>query len=168
MAVDLGDLTDNLIAEVNAPGEDVFSSADEDDYLTRLQNAFWEATLDGLISGFEETDGVITPATGSTDISRELQQLVIFYAGISIVRNHIRSLDSVFRAVAGPVEFEVQKAASVLRDLLAELQRKRAILLERLSDLYGTDTYYIDSNRARDDSLRYGDTDYVSSFEGYS
>lgn len=166
MAVDLGDLTDNLIAEVNAPGEDVFTTAVEDDYLTRLQNAFWEAVLDGLITGFDESDGVITPTSGSTDISRELQQLVIFYAGISIVRNHIRSLDTVFRAKAGPVEFEQQKAASVLTDLLKELQRKRSIILDRLADVYDTDTYYIDAVRARDESLLYGDTDFVSNFEG--
>jgi hypothetical protein len=166
MAVDLGDLTDNLIAEVNAPGEDVFASAVEDDYLLRLQNAFWEATLDGIISGYTETDGVITPDSGTTDISRELQQLVIFYAGISIVRNHLRNLNTVFRAKAGPVEFETQNAATVLRDLLAELQKKRAIVLDRLSETYSTDTYYIDAVAARDESFRYGDTSFVSSHEG--
>jgi len=167
MSVDLGDLVDNLKAEVNAPGEDVFGTdASDDDYIHRLQNAFWETLLDGLVSGYFETDGIVTPDSGSTEISRERQQLVIFYAGISIVRNHIRSLDTVFRAVAGPVEFEVQKAATVLRDLLAELQRKRALLLERMSDTYSTDAYFFDSVYDKSDALGYGDISYPSNFEG--
>lgn len=167
MAVDLGDLTEFLVAEVNIPGGDVFAASD-DDYLLRLQNAFWEATLDGLISGYTETDGVITPSSGSTDLSRELQQLVIFYAGISIVHNHLRSINTMFKAKAGPVEYETQQAATLLRDLLAELQRKRAIVLDRLSETYATETFYIDAVRSRDEAMTYGEVDFVGSIEGYS
>lgn len=168
MSVDLGDLTDFLVAEVNVPGGDVFTGATEDDYLVRLQNAFWEATLDGLITGYTESDGVISPTSGTTDLGRDLQQLVIFYAGISIVRNHLRSLNTAFRAKAGPVEYETQQAATVLRDLLTELQKKRAIILERLSETYATDTYYIDAVLARDAAFGAGDTSFVGFNEGFS
>lgn len=73
-----------------------------------------------------------------------------------------------FKAKAGPVEYETQQAATLLRDLLAELQRKRAIVLDRLSETYATETFYIDAVRSRDEAMTYGEVDFVGSIEGYS
>lgn len=167
MSVDIGNLIDAVRAEVNPPGEDLFPNATDDDYLLRLINAFWNATLDGIISGYEvDDDGIVTPSSGTTDMSRELQQVIVFYAGIDAVRNHLRSLNTVFRAQAGPVEFEQQKSANTLRDILRELRDRRAILLGRLSDLGVTSSYYVDGVLTRDESMLYGDVPYVSGVEG--
>lgn len=159
MAVDITDLVDNLIAEVNSPGTNSFPEALTSDWEIRLVNAFWDAVLDGLITNYEsDEDGIITPITGTTDLSREMQQLVVFYAGISVVRNTLRTLNASFRAKAGPVEYETTQAATVMKSLLDELVRKRNIILTRLSDIGQVDTQYVDMVVWRDDSLRYGDS----------
>lgn len=162
MAVDLSDLLDNIKSEVNAPGLDQLPGATDTQYLENLKNAFWEGVLDGVISGYTESDGIVTPDSGTTEFSRELQQLVIFYAGYRIVRNQMRDLKTVFRAKAGPVEYETQQAATVLKAILDELKSKRSILLERLSDLGVVDSFYVDAIISRDDSYAYGDGYWVS------
>lgn len=163
MTVDITNLVDNLKAEVNIPGGDAFPAAVDADWEIRLLNAFWETVLDGLIVGYDmNDDGIVTPVTGTTDLNREMQQLVIFYAGISVVRNALRTLSAVFRAKAGPVEFESQNAATVMKSIMDELVRKRNIVLLRLSDVGSAPSHYVDMVIARDESLRYQDSYYVS------
>lgn len=157
MSVDLSDYVDNLKSEVNPPGSDFFPDATDDDWLGQLQNGFWEARLDGFIATFEEEGGIITPvAVGGDDIDRELVQLVIFYAGYRVLRATLRNLQTNVRSKAGPVEFEVTQSANVMRDLLKEMQDKRAILLQRLSDLGIIPTYYFDGVSNRSDQVQQG------------
>lgn len=163
MAIDLFELVESLRREVSPPGEDLFPNATDDDYLGNLQDAFWEARLDGLLEGYTESDGTVEPTdSGGDDLTRDLQQLIVFYAGFKIVRNHLRSIKTMFRAQAGPVEFETQQSANVLKDLLLELKYKRDLVLTRLSDLGQVPTTYIDALVARDDSILFGDTYYIS------
>lgn len=151
MAVDLGNLIENLKAEVQPPGEDAFPDATDDDWVMRLMNAFWTAVLDGVINGYTVDDnGIVTPTSGTTDLSRMMQQIVVFYAGIDIVRNSLRTLNISTHSVAGPVEFEITKSANTLRDILKELQTRRDIILTRLSDLGAIPTSYVDAVLARD------------------
>jgi hypothetical protein len=127
MAVDLADLVESLKREVSPPGGDTFPDATQDNYLGSLTDAFWEIRLFGMLAGFEEnaaarggpasfTEGIVTP-TGVTedyddpfgyingqDLSRELQQLIVLWAGYKIVLTRFGVLQSVFRAKAGPVE----------------------------------------------------------------
>lgn len=166
MAVDLGDLIENLQAEINPPGSNLFPDAVDDDWVTRLVNAFWDTVLDGLITGYTESDGLVTPSSGDTELSRDLQQIVVFYAGITVIRNAIRDINTQLHAKAGPVEFETAKSANTLRDILKELQQRRALLLNRLSDLGVTDSYYIDALIARDESYVDSITPWVSAHEG--
>lgn len=166
MAVDLGDLIENVQAAVNPPGTNLFPDAVDDDWILRLQNGFWQAVLDGLITGFTESDSLVTPVSGSTDISRDLQQVVVLYAAMDTVLNEIRNLGVSTRAKAGPVEFESQRSATTLRDILKELQIRRNLLLQRLGDLGVTDTYYIDAVIARDEAYLDGITSWVSLREG--
>lgn len=140
MAVDLADLVESLQREVSPPGNNLFPAATEDDLLGHLQDAFWEARLDGLLTEWVETDGEVSPiAVSGREIPRELQQLIVFYAGFRIVRNHLRGLttSSSNRYKAGPVayETETQQSATVFRDLLAELRQKRDMLLTNLTAL---------------------------------
>lgn len=162
MAVDITDLVDNLKAEVNTPGTDSFPDALDSDWEIRLINAFWEVVLDGIITNYEvDDDGIVTPVTGTTDLARDVQQIVVFYAGISIIRNALRTLNSSFRAKAGPVEFEVQNAATVMKSLLDELVRRRTVILTRLSDMGLASSVYVDMVIARNEAYGFGDTWWV-------
>lgn len=170
MSVDLGDLVESLKREVAAPGEEetAFPNATEDIWLGNLQDAFWDARLDGMLAGFTESDGLVTPVSGTTEITRDLQQLVVLYAGIRIVRNSLRTLNTTFRAKAGPVEFETQNSASVLKGLLDLLMERRHAVLLRLSDLGQVPSYYIDAVYGRELSIHYGDTHWVGAGDDYS
>lgn len=161
MAVDLSDLVELLRSEVDAPGEDSFPDAVENDWVNQLRSAFWEGVLDGVISGYEEDEGIVSPTTGSTDLSRDLQQLVIFYAGVRVIRNKLRTMGTAFRAKAGPVEYETQNSAQVLKSILDELVRKRNLILTRLSDMGSVDSHYIDMIIYRDEAQAYGDAWWV-------
>jgi mannitol/fructose-specific phosphotransferase system IIA component len=68
------------------------------------------------------------------------------------------------RSVAGPVEFEVQKSANTLRDILKELQVRRSLILTRLSDYGSIPTAYVDAILARDQSIATGSI--YSGFDG--
>lgn len=167
MAVDLGDLIESLRREVNSPGNEAFPNATDDDFVGHLEDAFWETVLDGLISGtaYTAADGLITqidPPATPVELGRDLQQIIVLYAGIRILRNELRNLNTGFRSKAGPVEFETTKSAQLLKDLLSELQERRKILLTRLGDLGSVDTYYIDAIVNRDYSIQYGDTPWLN------
>lgn len=162
MAVDLSDLVELLISEVNVPGGDAFPGAADEEWTNKLRNAFWETVLDGIVSGYTEDEGIVEPEdAGDEEFPRYLQQLVIFYAGVNIIRNKMHIVNSVFRAKAGPVEFETQQAATILKAVMDELIRKRNIILTRLSDSGQASPIYVDMVMAREESYAYGETDWV-------
>lgn len=162
MAVNLFDLVDPLRREVSAPGTDVFPDATDDSYLGSLTDAFWEVRLYGFLAGFEENvaarngpeiwgEGIITPTgavegyddptgfSSEEDLSRDLQQLIVLWAGWKIALSRMSALNTLFRAKAGPVEFETQNAASVLKAVLDHLKERIDFVLDNLSE-YGTGT----------------------------
>lgn len=147
--------------EVSPPGGDNYPDASDDVWLGELQDGFWEAYLDGFLQAFTEADGLVSPVSGTVDITRDLQQLIVFYAGFRVLRAAIRSLNTLFRAKAGPVEFETQQSANVLKELFQELSRKRALLLQRLSDAGVVDSVYIDAVVQRTRSIAWGDVFYT-------
>lgn len=163
MAVDLADLILDLQAEVNAPGSETFPDAEDDHWIQLLSDGFWNAVLDGIITGYTSDGELVTPVTGTTDLSRELQQVIVFYAGFQAIRNKILNTPTMFSAKAGPVEYETQQSANVFRDLLADLAQRRAILLTRLSTLGQVEVQYVDMVAARTDSIIYGYTSFLSS-----
>lgn len=163
MAVDLGDLIESLQREVSPPGTNLFPNAQDEEWLGHLQDAFWEARLYGMLSTFTEADGSVSPLTeGDDDLGRELQQLIVLYAGFRIILSEFRNVRASFRAKAGPVEFETSQAATVLRDVLDALKDKIGIVLTRLSDVgQGPDTVIFDAVIERSAALAYGDTWFV-------
>jgi hypothetical protein len=163
VAVDLSDLVESLRREVEIPGASDNLTALTDSQLTGyLSDSFWEATLDGVVSGYTESDGIVSPVSGTTEFSRELQQLVVFYAGFRIVRNQKRDIKTLFRVKAGVTEYEVQQSAQLLKALMDDLTRKRNIVLDRLGESNVTAPYVIDSVRSRNESMYYGDTDWLN------
>lgn len=165
MSVDFSDLVPRLRAEVNPPGVDLYPDAADSEFVLHLQNGFWEAVLDGIIEGYSiDDDGVVTPDDVSgDDISSSLQQVVLLYAGMKIVRNLLLNLKTAFRAHAGSVKFETEQSANTLREILLDMKNRRNLLLTRLSDVGTTSSYYVDAVISRDDSLYYGDTWFVGS-----
>lgn len=165
MAVDLADLIETLRREVSQPGAETttFPDANDDIFLGHLQDGFWEARLDGMLVGYTESEGSVTPVdTADDDLSRDLQQLLVLYAGIRILRNQFIAMNTVFRAKAGPIEYETQKSAQLLSALLKELQNRRSVVLTRLSDLGVVDSFYIDAVFEREVSIDYGLTFWVA------
>lgn len=159
MAVDITDFVDNLKREVNPPGTDLFPDATTADWEGRLLDAFWEARLLGLLATFSmDEDGVITPLSGTDDIGRDLVQLVIFLAGMTAIKGQLSNLKSMARYKAGPVEYETQQSAQLLRALFSELQDRLKIILARLSDLGQTTDYVFDGVLQRFDSWNWGDS----------
>lgn len=162
MAVDLSDLIPNLKREVSAPGLTQLPNATDPDYLGNLQDGFWEAVLDGVITGYTETDGIVTPTSGTTELPKEIQQLVVFYAGFRIVRNLLRDIKTAFKAQAGVVDYEIEQSANLLTRLMDDLTDRRLIILKRLGDIgFNTTSVYIDGELARNESLTWGDTRWV-------
>lgn len=162
MAIDLGDLVESLQREVSPPGVDLYPNANEDTWLGHLQDAFWEARLHGMLAGFTETDGQVSNLTADGDeLGRELQQLVVLYAGFRITLTQFQNLNSGFRAKAGPVEFETAKSAAQLKGVLDAIRGRIAIVLNNLSSYGGTTTTVFDSLIERTYSQVAGETWWV-------
>lgn len=137
MAVDLLDLVDPLKRALSGPGEDLYPDVTDLQWVGYLADAFWSARIEaGLFSGFgiNENDE-IENIRGGDDLSRDYQQIIVLYAALGIITNYIRTVNTRFRAKAGPAEFETENSATALRDILSELQRRRDMILGRISDL---------------------------------
>ena len=158
MAIDLGDLVESLQREVSPPGTNLFPDAVDDDYFGHLQDSFWEVKLDGIeaFANYTESGGLVSPISGTSELTRDLQQLIVLYGGIRIVRNAMRNINTLFRTKAGPVEYETQQSAQVLKSILDELAARRNFILNRLSDIGAVDTSYVDMVVQRDYSMGNG------------
>lgn len=166
MAIDVGDLVENLTAEVNPPGTDLFPNATASQWELRLANAFWELVIAGLITGYTEEDGIITEdvATPANDLGRDYQQLMVLAAAINVITMEMVNINTAFRAQAGPVEYEVQKSAAVLAAVLDRLEKRFNRIIADLPDanVPATD-FYFDPFCLRSDSSVYP----ASTFIGY-
>lgn len=149
MAVDLADLVEVLKVEVNPPGENLFPTCTDDEWVVRLSSAFWNARIDGFLSGYVEEDGEVFPTSGDVDMPRDLQQVIVFLAALNALSGRLRELQTMFRAKAGPAEFEVQRSANVLKDQGTMLYERYKIILSRLSDVGQVPDYVIDAVGAR-------------------
>lgn len=156
MSVDLADLVEFLKVEVNPPGQDLFPDTLDAEWETRLANAFWNARLDGMLSTYVESDGAISPVTGTTEMSRELQQVIVFLAGYAALMQRLSAIRTKLRAKAGPVEFETENSATVLHDQGMALRDRLNRILWRLSDIGVVPDYVIDAVQARADSFASG------------
>lgn len=161
MAVDLGDLLETLQRAVNPPGQTIFADATTGDYEGYLSDSFWELTLRGYISGYTAVDTIVTPNSGSDELSRELQQLIVTNAAMNILRIQLLNIETTFRAKAGSVEYETGRSANAISAVLDSLQKTYDDILDGLpSDNEGHPIYYGDVGLLRGG---YGDF----SFKGY-
>jgi hypothetical protein len=161
MAVDLADLIPNLKVQISPPGTDLFSGVTNNEWLTRLENGFWEARLDGLFMNYRAADGAVEPISGDTDLQRHEQQLIILYAALDVVMTELRNAQSMFSAKAGPVEYETQKSAQLLRDVLKATQDQILRIIGNMT-LYGVNsTVVYDAIISRTQEMAWGDVWWV-------
>lgn len=162
MAVDMNTLIESLKNEVNPPGTDLYPDVTDPQWLSRLKDAFWEAKMNKAFPNYTLTGDDITPISGSDDLPREQQQLIVLYAGFRAALTSFQNLNSSFRSKAGPVEYETQKSAQVLKGLLDALRER---IKNALEDTDGTSAgslaMVVDGFYERSVAIGYGDLYYV-------
>lgn len=163
MAVDIADLVESLENEVSPPGTDLYPTVTESQWVSRLKDAFWEAKLNKAFTSYTlDDDDNIVPISGTTDMPREQQQLIVLYAGFRVVLTAYQNLNSAFRAKAGPVEYETQKSATTLKSLLDALRER---IKQAIADGTGSSTGHLalvlDGLASRTQAISDGDTYFV-------
>lgn len=145
MAVDLSEFTDSLRREITPVDGDALAIND-DGLVGYLVDAFWEAHLDGFVQDYvANEDGIVTP-----DLPRQYVALCVLYAGIKVLKLQLVNTEAHFRATAGPVGFETRLSASVMAEMLRQLQHRKDNLQEALER---TDAYVVDALTTRTLSL---------------
>jgi hypothetical protein len=157
MAVDLADLVPSLRAELGLPGTTAYPDATTGDLVIRLSNAFWEARLNGLFATYREEDGVIVPISGTEDLGRDFQQVLVLYAAYAVILNQFRNAQAQFHAKAGPVEYSTQTSVSILKDVLAAMRERLGAVIASISTYSSGAAYAIDAMVARTEAMYYGE-----------
>lgn len=162
MATLVSDLRAQLRREINVPGFGQLPDITNPELDGYIMDGFWEARLLGLLDSYTQTDGtefatplgaVIKHTVDDGDLETQYQMLVVIIAGLKLLRLKIFSLAVNLRAHAGPVEYEAQASATVLRALLESLERRVNQLKALYSDLIGAGAfYYFDAELQRESS----------------
>ena len=164
MAVLIDNLIESLKNEVNPPGTDLYPSVTDPQWRSRLLDAFWEAKLNKAFPNYtiDGTGMNIVPVSGTTDMPREQQQLIVLYAGFRVVLTAYQNINSQFRAKAGPVEYEVQKSAQMLKGLLDALrERIKKAIEDSTGASSGAYALVLDAMAERTAGIAYGDLHHV-------
>lgn len=136
MAVELSTLVDSLKRAVSPPGQDNYSGVTDTQWVGYLTDAFWQARLSGLLTGYEENNAEVSPTKpGKPDLTGDQLQLVVFFAAYNIALTAFQNTNSLYRAKSGPVEYEVQKSAQTQKALLDALKARMDYILKNLSAL---------------------------------
>lgn len=166
MATLVADLREALKREINVPGFAQLPNITNSQLDGYIADGFWEARLLGLLSGYTQTDGtefatppgaVIYKTADDSDLPPEYQVLVVIVAGLKLLRLKALNLAVSLRAHAGPVEYEQQVSATVLREILQSLERRMRELLLYHSELQGSSAFfYFDGELQRTSSMVQG------------
>jgi hypothetical protein len=144
---DLSTLVEGLKREIAVPGEfdTTFPNTADSDLEATLGDAFAECQMDGFFSTMSLDTGtfVVTP-----DLSAAGGALVIIYGSMRILRSYIRELGTRSLYEAGPVKYETERAASVLKEELVYLKERKASLIAQ-GKTSGRQTYVYDGYFAR-------------------
>ena len=144
---DLSELVEPLKREIAVPGTfaTTFPDTSDDDLAATLADAFGAGQLNGYFGGQTLT---VDPDLGtyvvSPDLSAAGAALVVIYAGMRIIRSQLRGINTMARYKAGPVEYETQQSATLLREELAYLRQRETDLLtvaQRATSIYVMDAY---------------------------
>jgi len=164
-SVDLEELIPDVLVELNIPGGDTYATVSSDEWVSRLRNGFWNAHLDGLMSGWTEADGFISKLgdPNADAMTRDQQQIVIIYTVMNAIKNNLLNLNTAERYKAGAVSYEIERSAQVYRALLEDMSNRLERILERLSDANVIPpVYYIDTYAARQAAIIYDSVTWIN------
>jgi hypothetical protein len=151
MATNVNDLIPGLAREINPPGFEQYPDALPSDFVGYVTDGFWEGRLMGVFEGYTIKDGaeLLTPDSGTfitdstdADFPEPDQMFCIIIAGFRLLQRKALNLAANFRAQAGPVEYEQQVSATVLREILQSLERRLEQYKELYSDALSPDVFY--------------------------
>lgn len=155
MAVDLEDLVPALRVELGTTTDSTTA------LVTRLSNAFWEARLNGLFTDYREEDGLIVPISGTEDLGRDYQQLLVLYAAYAAMLTDFRNAQSQFSAKAGPVEYSTQRSVGVMKELLTAMRIRLQMVVDLIAADSASTAYIVDAMIARTEAMAGGDAWWV-------
>jgi hypothetical protein len=161
--MELTALVPSLKRAVAAPGEfdTFFPNSSETDLVGSLTDAVAEAMLDGFLAAtdLDLENGVVTP-----DLSHQAQALVVLYGAARILSARIANLKNRTRYVAGPAEAETEQSASVLVELLRQVNaRKKQVLDDARAGDLATAFEMVDMYVAKSIDVGTTDVNYISS-----
>lgn len=125
---DLATLVPSLERAVAVPGtfDTVFPDTLDTDLVGVLMDAFAEAQFDGWLPGSTVNDvGTVTP-----DLTRAEGAMVVLYASIRMLMVEIRNRKTHTRYESSGSVFEQDQSASLLNQLLREMQARKVQLTQ--------------------------------------
>ena len=148
MATPLSDLRAPLKVEIGYPSP-LWSGTITDEQLDGfLANGFWEVKLAGLMAPFRLAEGndpmffptsytsqAITGYTTDLTPTDAEEMLVVIMAGFRALELKCLEMAQSLRAHAGPVEYEVQASATVIRAVLESLRTRLRYYLDLVGDV---------------------------------
>jgi hypothetical protein len=143
---DLNDLVPALKRSMAVPGgfDAVFPSVTDEDLVGLALDSIAEAQLDGFlldyaVDGLAET---VTPDLSAGEAVNAAGALVLIYAAYRVVLNELRNLRNREMYQAGSAKAETERTASMLNEILRQLnERKKGILERALLGELATDVY---------------------------
>lgn len=152
MATAITELIPMMTRELNAPGVEQLPDISAGQLVGYIEDGFWDIRLAGMLKSFVVVDGsVLTPAqaTGSRwitdrasltdDLEEQYWMMIVLSAGFRLLRLKIMNLAVNFKAEAGPVSYEQQASATVLRALLDSFtKRMNELRVQYSEDFYQT------------------------------
>jgi hypothetical protein len=151
VGVALADLAERYRVSLFPPGQDS-SGVSDATLISGLVNGFWEARLRKWFAGYRvNEENEIVAVDGGDDLPEELHQLVVIHATLVALEAEIRSLKTMKRAKAGPVESETRRSPGELYKLI---ELKRAELADLRDSLLASSStaafvYVLDGVAAR-------------------
>lgn len=155
MSTPVADLIPMFNREIDIPGSGpiVTSAAAKLGY---IEDGFWDVRLAGMLGGFTVALGEALDPPGDTgskyftdqstlskDLDEKFWMMITLFAGFRLLRLKIMQLAVNFKAEAGPVSYEQQASATVLRALLESLERRIAELKALYSDLIPANVFVV-------------------------
>lgn len=139
MAVALDLLVPRLTATLVPPGSEAGLFPTDDDsvesWVPVLANAFWMCRLHRFFTAWRLNvagDTIQPVASGGADMPGEYQQLIVLSAAVATLEVKLLEFNTKFRAKSGEEEFEAEKAASLLVELIRGWRRQLEDIREDL------------------------------------
>lgn len=136
-----------------------------------IEDGFWDARLSGVLENYTIADGAdindvgggspgqnyFTDISGLTeDLPKQFWMLITIFGGFRLLRLRIMELAVNFSAQAGPVSYEQEASATVLRALLDNLQGRIQELKGQYSDEFSSTFVLMDAVAQREYAMLAG------------